>query len=294
MATRVEAFRLKRPEEIEKMRASGKILGACLAHLAAEVRAGITTLDLDREADTFIRDHGCIPGFLGYQDYPNSLCVSVNDEVVHGIPGPRVIEDGDLVSLDCGLILDGWWADSGLSVACGEASPEVARLIEVTREALERGIAAARPGNTIGDIGHAVQTYAEAQGYSLVREYVGHGIGRNMHEPPQVPNHGQPGTGNVLKPGYVLAIEPMVNLGRPPGARPRRRLDGGDRRRQALLLLRAHRRGHRERTRGADPAAHPRGGRLICRGNRPFRILVGCGCRSARFGTPLPAAWLSP
>ncbi len=215
MGGRVEAFRLKRPEEIEKMRVSGRILGACLSRLAGSVRAGMTTDDLDREADTFIRDHGCIPGFLGYQDYPKSLCVSVNDEVVHGIPGPRVIEDGDLVSLDCGLILDGWWADSGLSVACGEASPQVARLIDVTREALERGINAARSGNTIGDIGHAVQSYAESQGYSLVREYVGHGIGRNMHEPPQVPNHGQPGTGNTIKPGYVLAIEPMVNVGGP-------------------------------------------------------------------------------
>ncbi|HEX4579513.1 MAG TPA: type I methionyl aminopeptidase [Candidatus Dormibacteraeota bacterium] len=209
------AFRLKKPEEVEKMRASGKILGACLAHLAAEVRDGITTLDLDRQAETFIRDHGCIPGFLGYQGFPNSLCVSVNEEVVHGIPGARVIRDGDLVSLDCGLILDGWWADSGLSVPCGEASPEVTSLIQVTREALERGIAQARAGNHIGDIGHAVQTYAEAQGYSLVREYVGHGIGRDMHEAPQVPNYGQPGTGNELKPGYVLAIEPMVNLGRP-------------------------------------------------------------------------------
>jgi methionyl aminopeptidase len=209
------AFRLKRPGEIDKMRASGKILGACLAHLAAEVRDGVTTLDLDRQAETFIRDHGCIPGFLGYQDFPNSLCVSVNDEVVHGIPGKRVIRDGDLVSLDCGLILDGWWADSGLSVACGEATPEVTALIEVTREALERGIAQARAGNHIGDIGHAVQTYAEAQGYSLVREYVGHGIGRDMHEAPQVPNYGQPGAGNELKPGYVLAIEPMVNLGGP-------------------------------------------------------------------------------
>jgi methionyl aminopeptidase len=210
---RVEAFRLKRPDEIDKMRVSGRILGECLGHLAAEVRDGITTLDLDREAETFIRDHGCIPGFLGYQDYPKSLCVSVNDEVVHGIPGPRVIRDGDLVSLDCGLILDGWWADSGLSVACGTPSPEVTQLLDVTRDALDRGIAAARPGNTIGDIGHAVQTYAEGQGYSVVRSYVGHGIGRNMHEPPQVPNYGTPGTGNVLKPGYVLAIEPMVNVG---------------------------------------------------------------------------------
>jgi methionyl aminopeptidase len=209
------AFRLKRPEEIEKMRASGKILGACLAHLAAEVRDGITTLDLDHQAETFIRDHGCIPGFLGYQGFPNSLCVSVNDEVVHGIPGARVIRDGDLVSLDCGLILDGWWADSGLSVGCGQVGAEVTALIDVTREALERGIAQARPGNHIGDIGHAVQTFAQPHGYSLVREYVGHGIGRNMHEAPQVPNYGEPGIGNELKPGYVLAIEPMVNLGGP-------------------------------------------------------------------------------
>ncbi len=197
------------------MRVSGRILGECLAHLAATVRPGITTLDLDREAETFIRDHGCIPGFLGYDGFRNSLCVSVNEQVVHGIPGSQVLRDGDLVSLDCGLILDGWWADSGLSVACGAASPEVTRLIDVTREALDRGIAAARPGNHIGDIGHAVQTYVEAEGYSVVRQYVGHGIGRDMHEPPQVPNYGRPGEGNQLKAGYVLAIEPMVNAGGP-------------------------------------------------------------------------------
>jgi methionyl aminopeptidase len=159
-------FRLKRPEEIEKMHTSGRILAACLSHLAASIRPGITTLELDKEADTFIRDHGCIPGFLGYYDYPNSLCVSVNDEVVHGMPGGRVIEEGDLVSLDCGLILDGWWADSGLSVACGPASEETQRLLDVTAEALRRGIDQARPGR-----------------------------------------------GNQLKPGYVLAIEPMVNAG---------------------------------------------------------------------------------
>ncbi len=210
----VVGFRLKRPDEIDKMRVSGKILGECLAHLAASVRAGITTLDLDREAETFIRDHHCIPGFLGFEGYPNSLCVSINSQVVHGIPGPQVIKDGDLVSLDCGLILDGWWADSGLSVACGEASPEVRRLIDVTREALDRGIAEAEPGNHIGDIGAAVQSFVEAQGYSVVRQYVGHGIGRDMHELPQVPNYGKPGTGNLLKPGYVIAIEPMVNAGR--------------------------------------------------------------------------------
>lgn len=212
---RQESFRLKRPEEVDRMRVAGRILGECLSHLARFSRPGVTTLDVDREADTFIRDHGCIPGFLGYNDYPNSLCISVNDEVVHGIPTGRVLEDGDLVSLDCGLILDGWWADSGLSIPCGTAAPEVRRLIDVTRRALELGIAAARPGNHIGDIGHAVQTYVEGEGYSVVRQYVGHGIGRNMHEAPQVPNYGAPGTGNRLKPGYVLAIEPMVNGGGP-------------------------------------------------------------------------------
>jgi methionyl aminopeptidase len=214
-ANRVDSFRLKRPDEIERMRAAGRILGACLAHLGEAVRPGITTLDLDRLADTFIRDHGCIPGFLGYDGFPNSLCVSVNDEVVHGIPGNRIIQDGDLVSLDCGLILEGWWADSGHSVACGAGSPDVQRLIDVTREALDRGIAAAQPGKHIGDIGYAVQTHVESHGYSVVRQYVGHGIGRNMHELPQVPNYGRPGIGNLIKPGFVLAIEPMVNLGGP-------------------------------------------------------------------------------
>jgi len=211
----VESFRLKRPDEIEKMRVSGRILGACLSHLAALVRPGLTTIELDREAETFIRDHDCIPGFLGFDGFPNSLCVSINEQVVHGIPGPQVIHDGDLVSLDCGLILEGWWADSGLSVPCGDASQDVLRLIDVTREALDHGIAAARPGNHIGDIGAAVQTFVEANGYSVVRQYVGHGIGRDMHELPQIPNYGSPGTGNMLKPGYVIAIEPMVNVGRP-------------------------------------------------------------------------------
>ena len=198
------------------MRAAGAVLGACLAHLASITRPGLTALDLDREAETFIRDHRCVPGFLGYDGFPNSLCVSVNEEVVHGIPrASRVLRDGDLVALDCGLILDGWWADSGLSVACGETPAEVRRLIDVTREALDRGIAAAWPGNHIGDIGAAVQEHVERNGFSIVREYGGHGIGRDMHEAPHVPNHGAPGTGNLLKPGYVLAIEPIVNEGSP-------------------------------------------------------------------------------
>jgi len=211
---KIEGFRLKRPDEIEKMRAAGRILGACLAHLAATTRPGLRAIDLDREAEAFIRDHRCVPGFIGYNGFPNSLCVSINEQVVHGIPGERVIEEGDLVSLDCGLILDGWWADSGLSVCAGAAGPEASRLLEVTEEALRRGIAAAQPGGFIGDIGHAVQSYVEASGFSVVRQYVGHGIGRNMHEAPQVPNYGKPGTGNVIKPGLVLAIEPMVNAGR--------------------------------------------------------------------------------
>ena len=211
---KIEGFRLKRPDEIEKMRVAGRILGACLAHLAATTRPGLRAIDLDREAETFIRDHRCVPGFIGYNGFPNSLCVSINEQVVHGIPGERVIEEGDLVSLDCGLILDGWWADSGLSVCAGAAGPEVGRLLEVTEEALRRGIGAAQPGGFIGDIGHAVQSYVEGCGFSVVRQYVGHGIGRNMHEAPQVPNYGKPGTGNVIKPGLVLAIEPMVNAGR--------------------------------------------------------------------------------
>lgn len=209
----VPMIRRKKPEEIEKMHAAGRILAGCLSHLAASVRPGMTTGDLDQLAEAYIRGHGCVPGFIGYHGYPSSLCVSVNDEVVHGMPGPRVLVDGDLVSLDCGLILDGWWADSGLSVGCGELRDEATRLIEVTREALRHGVAAARPGGRIGDIGHAVQSHAEAHGFSVVRPYVGHGIGRNMHEPPNVPNYGTAGSGNELKSGLVIAIEPMVNAG---------------------------------------------------------------------------------
>lgn len=173
----------------------------------------MSTRDLDEIAARKFKEVGAESTALGYFGYPGHICVSVNDEVVHGIPGARVIAEGDLVSLDCGLILDGWWADSGLSVACGEAGAEARRLLAVTEEALRRGIEAARPGNRIGAIGHAVQSYVESQGFSVVRQYVGHGIGRNMHEPPQVPNYGRPDNGNVLKPGYVLAIEPMVNAG---------------------------------------------------------------------------------
>jgi len=210
---KVESFRLKRPEEVEKMRAAGRILGECLSYLETLVAPGVTSNDIDRAADSFIREHGCFPGFLGYSGYPKSICISVNDQVVHGIPSDTPFVEGDLIGLDCGLTLDGWWADSGCSVICGNGSDEASRLLAVTNEALATGIAMAVPGNHIGDIGHAVQQYVEAQGFSVVRSYVGHGIGRDMHEPPQVPNYGRPGTGNLIKPGLVIAIEPMVNAG---------------------------------------------------------------------------------
>jgi len=243
----VDSFRLKRPDEIEKMRVSGKILGACLAQLARSVRAGMTTLDLDREAETFIRDHHCIPGFLGYDGFPNSLCVSINDQVVHGIPGPQVINDGDLVSLDCGLILDGWWADSGLSVGCGEASPEVQRLIDTTRQALDLGIAAARPGNHIGDIGAAVQTFVEANGYSVVRQYVAMGSAGTCMNSRRCPTTGIPERATSSSPGTASRSSRWSTS----DVRRRGVLDDdwtvvtADR--KAVLLLRAHGCDHRVR-----------------------------------------------
>jgi methionyl aminopeptidase len=206
-------IRRKRPEEIEVMARAGRILADCLDHVASEVRPGITTGALDAVAETFIRDHGCTPSFLGYQGFPRSICISVNEECVHSVPGSRVIEEGDLVSLDCGLVLDGWQSDSGMSLACGEADEVTARLLEVTREALYRGIAAATPGGRIGDIGAAVSAHVEAAGFSCLRDHGGHGIGRAMHEPPEVPNRARPGWGNEIKPGLVLAIEPIVNAG---------------------------------------------------------------------------------
>jgi methionyl aminopeptidase len=215
LPSNIQVFRAKTDTEIQLMFEAGEILGACLKHLCEMVRPGVTTEVINQEADQFIRGHGCAPGFLGYQGFPKSICISVNQEVVHGIPGPRRIEEGDLVSLDLGLVRLGWWADSGCSVGCGPIDAEAQRLIDVTRESLQRAIAVCLPGKTIGDIGHAVQSYVEANGFSVVRQYVGHGIGQEMHEPPQVPNFGQPGTGNQLKVGHVLAIEPMVNAGGP-------------------------------------------------------------------------------
>ncbi|HVC40279.1 MAG TPA: type I methionyl aminopeptidase [Candidatus Dormibacteraeota bacterium] len=206
---------LKRQDEVELMRQAGRRLAEVLDHLAGMVAPGVTTSALDRAANREIRRRDSFPGFLGYEGFPKHLCISVNDQVVHGIPDGREIVDGDIVSLDCGLVYQGWWADAGLTVACGEVDDEAARLIRVTREALDLGIAAAIPGNHLGDIGHAVQSHVEQSGFSIVRGYTGHGIGRDMHEAPEVPNHGSPGKGIEIRPGLCLAIEPIVNEGDP-------------------------------------------------------------------------------
>jgi methionyl aminopeptidase len=205
----------KSPSEIDLMREAGSILAETLARLQSLARPGISLVDLDKDADRFIRERDCIPGFVGYQGYRNAICTSVNDQVVHGIPTNRKLREGDLLSLDAGLIHRGFWADAGLTVGIGKVSPRAQRLVDVTRQALDVGIDKARVGNRVGDISAAVQQHVEAAGFSVVRQFVGHGIGRDMHEDPQVPNFGIAGRGPLLKPGMVLAIEPMVNAGGP-------------------------------------------------------------------------------
>src|SRR5437016_6016420 len=204
----------KSEAEIDLMREAGAILAEALARLQTIARPGITLLELDREADRFIRGRGCIPGFVGYQGYQNAICTSVNDQVVHGIPTNRKLREGDLLSLDAGLIHRSFWADAGLTVGIGKISPEAQRLMDATRESLDIGIRKAQAGNRIGDISAAIQQHVEGAGFSVVESFVGHGIGRDMHEDPQVPNFGIAGQGPLLKPGMVLAIEPMVNAGR--------------------------------------------------------------------------------
>jgi len=204
---------LKTPEQTAKMRDAGRIVAAMLAACRAAVRPGVTTAELDRIAAGVLKRAGAKSSFLGYYGYPATICTSVNDEIVHGIPGRRKLKEGDVVGIDAGAIVDGWHADAAITVPVGRISSEAARLIRVTEEALRRGIDAARVGNRLGDIGAAVQGYAESEGFSVVRNYVGHGIGRAMHEDPAVPNYGSPGKGLRLKPGLVLAIEPMVNAG---------------------------------------------------------------------------------
>jgi len=204
---------LKSEREIEKIRRSGKITATTLSMLIQTAKAGMTTSELDALAEKSIRERGGIPTFVGYHGYPATICVSVNDEVVHGIPGERVLEDGDLLSIDIGTTLDGYVSDSAVTIPVGEVSDEARTLMRVTQECLMLGIAQMQVGKHLSDIGHAVQSHAEAHGYGVVRELVGHGVGTQMHEEPQVPNYGDPGKGLVLKPGLVLAIEPMINAG---------------------------------------------------------------------------------
>jgi len=204
----------KSAAEIEKMRRSGHIVRQVLDLVSAMVAPGVTTMDLERAAEKRIRELGGKPAFKGYYDYPCVLCTSINQEVVHGIPSEtRRLAAGDIVSIDCGVVLDGYYGDSAVTVPVGEISPEVRKLVEVTQESLQRGIAAARPGARVGDIGASVQQFVEAAGFSVVREFVGHGIGTKLHEDPQVPNYGTRDQGPKLKEGMVIAIEPMVNAG---------------------------------------------------------------------------------
>ena len=204
----------KSPEEVEKMRAANALVAGVLDELREVVKPGVTAQELDEVAEMRVREAGAIPAFKGYHGYPATLCVSINEAVVHGIPSPRELEEGDIVSLDMGVVLDGYFGDSALTVGVGAISDAAAELLDVTRDALHLAIDCARIGRRVSDLGYAVQTHVEARGYSVVREFVGHGIGTQLHEEPQIPNYGRPGHGPYLKEGMVLAIEPMVNAGR--------------------------------------------------------------------------------
>ncbi|MDO6389419.1 type I methionyl aminopeptidase [Pontibacter sp. BT731] len=203
----------KTEEEIELIRQSALILSKAHGEIALLIKEGVSTLTLDKRAEEFIKDHGAVPSFKNYNGFPFSLCISVNSTVVHGMPGNYVLNDGDVISVDCGVYHNGFHSDSAYTHAVGNVSEEVARLLEVTKESLNKGIEMAVVGNRLGDISHAIQTHAEASKYGVVRELVGHGIGRNLHESPEVPNYGKRGQGMKLQNGLVLAIEPMVNLG---------------------------------------------------------------------------------
>lgn len=204
---------LKTPEEIQVMAQASRVVAEALEIVRREVRAGVTTDDLDRIAEDAIRARGAVPAFKGYRSFPKTLCASVNEQVVHGIPSKRKLKDGDIIGLDLGAIVGGFYGDSAVTVAVGRVDEKVSRLIQVTKEALNLGIEQAVVGKRLTDISYAVQRHVEAAGYSVVTEFVGHGIGRQLHEEPQVPNYGKPGQGPRLQPGMVLAIEPMVNMG---------------------------------------------------------------------------------
>ena len=203
----------KSQKEIDKMRAAGQLVGAVLQELRGMVAPGITTLEVDRAAEKMIRDGGAYPTFKGYNGFPFSICASVNEQVVHGFPSEYQLKEGDIFSIDVGATLDGFVGDTATTVAVGEVSEDRRQLMRITEECLQLAIEQCLDGNHLGDIGFAVQSHAEAHGYSIVRDYVGHGIGRRMHEDPQIPNYGKPGKGPKIKKGYVFALEPMVNMG---------------------------------------------------------------------------------
>ncbi len=205
---------LKTEEEIELLRENNLLVSRTLAEVGKYIKPGVTTLELDKIAEDYIRSNGAIPGFLGYGGFPNTLCVSVNENVVHGIPSDRVLVEGDIVSVDCGTLMKGFYGDSAYTFAVGEIDPKVANLLKVTKEALMKGVEKAISGNRVGDIAYAVQQHAESNGFSVVRELVGHGLGANMHESPEVPNYGMRGRGPILRKGMVICIEPMINLGK--------------------------------------------------------------------------------
>lgn len=207
-------IKIKTPEEIEKMRVAGQVVARTIETLVSSIVPGkTTTIELDRLAEKYLAEQGAKPSFKGYRGYPNTICVAINEEVVHGIPGERILQSGDILGIDLGAIINGYHGDSALTVPIGEVSEEAQKLLRVTKEALFKGIAQAKSGKRLSDISHAIQKYAERHGYSVVREMVGHGIGSQMHEEPQVPNYGKPGRGPVLQKGMTLALEPMVNVG---------------------------------------------------------------------------------
>jgi methionyl aminopeptidase len=205
---------LKTKEEIELLRESNMLVAKTHGEIARMIEPGVTTLKLDKVAEEFIRDHGGVPAFLNYQGFPNSLCTSVNDQVVHGIPNDTPLKDGDIVSVDCGVLLNGYYGDSAYTFCVGNVDEEIRTLLDVTKTSLYKGIEQAVEGKRVGDIGYAVQSYAEKYGFSVVREMVGHGVGKNLHESPEVPNYGRRGNGVKLKEGMVIAIEPMINFGK--------------------------------------------------------------------------------
>jgi methionyl aminopeptidase len=204
---------LKTNEELELLSASNLLVSKTLGELAKMIKPGVTTLKLDRFAEEYIRDHKGIPAFLGYNGFPKTLCTSVNSEVVHGIPSSYILKDGDIISIDCGVKLNGYFGDSAYTFEVGEVADETKKLIRATKESLFKGIEKAVAGNRLGDIGSAIQQYAENAGYSVVREMVGHGLGKDLHEEPEVPNYGKKGTGVLLASGMVLCLEPMINMG---------------------------------------------------------------------------------